>query len=223
MAEFIFMLTRNDQTVGNCLEVIELISQVGVRHIGFKDVGVDPQTMGTLTQEIHRIGALAYLEVVETDLKKNIDAANVALDIGVDRLLGGVDAENILETLGDSDIEYFPFPGQPIGHPTKLGGSPAQVANDCRRFERLGCAGVDLLAYRAFDAQALDLIRAARSVLSGQLIVAGDVDSPKRIHELSAAGADAFTIGSAIFDGAFISGNCDIVPQLQGVLLACGH
>ena len=59
MAEFIFMLTRNDQTVGNCLEVIELISQVGVRHIGFKDVGVDPQTMGTLTQEIHRIGALA--------------------------------------------------------------------------------------------------------------------------------------------------------------------
>ena len=43
------------------------------------------------------------------------------------------------------------------------------------------------------------------AALGGQrqlLIVAGSVASAKQIHDLACAGADAFTIGSAIFDGS---------------------
>ena len=36
--DFIFMLTRDDRTVGDCLELIDLIRPVGLKHIGFKDV-----------------------------------------------------------------------------------------------------------------------------------------------------------------------------------------
>ena len=36
------MLTRDDRTVTDCLEVLDTIEDLGITHIGFKDVGVDP-------------------------------------------------------------------------------------------------------------------------------------------------------------------------------------
>jgi hypothetical protein len=39
----------------------------------------------------------------------------------------------------------------------------------------MGCAGIDLLAYRATDAEPLDLVRAARAATSGRLVVAGSI------------------------------------------------
>jgi hypothetical protein len=36
--DFIFMLTRNDRTVVDCLKVLEQVSSLGLKHIGFKDV-----------------------------------------------------------------------------------------------------------------------------------------------------------------------------------------
>ena len=42
MSEFIFMLTHNDRTVDNALEVLEQVKDTGLRHIGFKDVGATP-------------------------------------------------------------------------------------------------------------------------------------------------------------------------------------
>ena len=221
MADFIFMLTRNDQTIEDCLEVCESIEALGIGHIGFKDIGVGIEIMRSLVAAIRRRGATSYLEVVSTTPEACLRSARVAVDLGVDRLLGGSDAEEIAATVADSDVAYFPFPGRPRGHPTLLGGGPAEVANDCRRFEALGCAGVNLLAYRAFEADPLELIRAARGALKGDLIVAGSVDSPARIRELSEAGADAFTIGSAIFEGAFAPGKGDTLAQLKDVLAAC--
>ncbi|KND39576.1 HisA/HisF-related TIM barrel protein, partial [Streptomyces stelliscabiei] len=92
--------------------------------------------------------------------------------------------------------------GQPIGHPTRLAGDPERIAADCRRAETEGCAGVDLLAYRATDAEPLDLVRAARAATTGRLVVAGSITGDDQIRAIAAAGADAFTIGSAAFDGS---------------------
>src|SRR5690606_32600670 len=98
---------------------------------------------------------------------------------------------------------YLPFPGYPIGHPTALGGRPGDIEQDCRRFAALGCAGVDLLAYRATEADPLELVKAARKATLGRLVVAGSIDRPQRIRALAGAGANAFTIGTAAFDGSF--------------------
>ena len=221
MADFIFMLTRDDRTVEDCLEVCESVRALGIRHIGFKDIGVGIDTMRGLVAAIRRNGALTYLEVVSTTPAACVRSARLAVELGVDRLLGGGDAEEIVATIADSGIAYFPFPGRPRGHPTQLDGGPAEVADDCRRFETLGCAGVDLLAYRATEADPIDLMRAARGALKGDLIVAGSVDSPARIRELSEAGADAFTIGSAIFEGKFAPAKRGTLSQLEDVLAAC--
>ena len=36
------MMTSGDRTVGDCLDVLDEVGGLGLRHIGFKDVGVAP-------------------------------------------------------------------------------------------------------------------------------------------------------------------------------------
>lgn len=224
--DFIFMLTRNDQTVEDCLEVLDALSGLGIGHIGFKDIGVEPETLKTLNRAIKAAGAISYMEVVATTPEACLRSAEAAVEIGVDRLLGGTDAVSIQKILAGSGIAYYPFPGLPIGHPTLLGGTAEQIAEHCRDYMALGCAGVDLLAFRAVDAEPLELVGAARAALgrgkeAGSLICAGSVDSPERIGQLKAAGVDAFTIGSAAFDGSFSPSKGLLRSQLRDILAAC--
>jgi hypothetical protein len=220
--DFIFMLTRDDRTVEDALDVLDAIRPLGLRHIGFKDIGVEPQVLHELNRAIKEQGATSYLEVVGTTREACLGSVRVAREIGVDRLLGGTDADAALDFLKGSDVRYYPFPGFPSGHPTALGGGPEDVATHCRAFMAKGCAGVDLLAYRATEAEPLDLVRAARRALgSGVLIVAGSIDQGARISALREAGADAFTIGSAVFNGAFSPRKGALLSQLRDVLAAC--
>lgn len=215
------MLTRSDQTVVDCLDVLDDIAPLGLRHLGFKDVGVDRDLLGELTRRIRATGAASYMEVVSTTPEATLESARVARDIGVDWLLGGTRVEEVLAIIAGTNVKYCPFPGRPSGHPTKLGGTAADVAADCRRFEAMGCAGVDLLAYRATEADPLDLVRAARSELRGLLLVAGSVARPEQIRALAAAGADAFTIGSAAFDGSFSPRKGSLRSQLGEIAAVC--
>ena len=218
--DFIFMLTWGDQTVENCLEVFDSISNAGLKHVGFKDIGVDHATLAELQGRIKSSGAVSYMEVVSTTSEACLNSARVARELGVDRLLGGFEVAATVELLAGSGIAYYPFPGRPEGHPTRLHGSPADVAADCKHMEQAGCAGADLLAYRAVDAEPLTLVEAARAALSGELIVAGSIDTRDQISALAAAGADAFTIGTAAFEGSFSPGKVGLRAQIEDILAA---
>jgi hypothetical protein len=225
--EFIFMLTRDDRTVADCLSVADRLAPLveeGLRHIGFKDVGVPPKTLEALHARIKAMGAISYMEVVSTTDAACLNSARVAAGLGVDCLLGGTQVDAVQAILAGTAIQYYPFPGFPRGHPTKLGGTAVDVAQHCRAFLDKKCAGVDLLAYRATEADPLDLVRVAKAVLGeAWLIVAGSVNSPQRIDELARARADAFTIGTAAFDGSFAPGEGGLVEQLRAVLKACAR
>jgi hypothetical protein len=219
--DFVFMLTRSDQTVVDCLDVLDELAPLGLKHIGFKDVGVSPAVLGELQRRIKAAGAISYMEVVSTSPEACLRSARVARDIGIDRLLGGTQVDEVLEILAGSAVQYHPFPGKPFGHPTKLGGNAQDVEDDCRRFAAKGCAGVDLLAYRATEADPLELVRAARRGTSGYLLVAGSVNRAEQIHALRDAGADAFTVGSAAFDGSYSTNKGSLRSQLRDILDAC--
>jgi len=217
------MLTRSDRTVEDCLELMEQIAPLRLGHVGFKDIGVSLTVLDRLAQAIRDSGAISYMEVVSTSPEDCLRSARIARDLGVDRLLGGTQVDETLAILEGSRTAYFPFPGRPVGHPTRLGGHPLEIEQHCRAFMRKGCAGVDLLAYRSTEADPLDLVRAARRGLGeGSLIAAGSVTSAERIQALKAAGADAFTIGSAVFDGSFSPAKGSTLSQLADVLAACG-
>ena len=222
--DFIFMLTHHDKTVQNCLDVYDSLSGIGLRHVGFKDVGVDKTTLQELTRRIKADGSIAYVEVVSQTPDTIRQSIKTSAELGVDRVLGGQDIKLAMETFKNGAPTYYPFPGRPTGHPTKLGGKAADIEGDCRDAIGSGCPGVDLLAYRATEADPVDLIRAARRGLGekGYLIVAGSIDSPERIKAVAAAGANAFTIGSAIFEEAFAQGVKGVRDQCKAVLRAVG-
>ncbi|GLR67762.1 4-hydroxythreonine-4-phosphate dehydrogenase [Acidocella aquatica] len=222
--DFIFMLTRNDQTVTDCLDVCDLIRPLRLRHVGFKDIGVDFAALQALTAKIHAMGAQSYMEVVSTTAQDCLNSAKMAVALGVGHLLGGTEIDATLEIIRGTPIRYYPFPGAPEGHPTRLGGSAAQVEAQCRQFMQKGCAGADLLAYRATQDDPLRLVEAARRGLAdGRLIIAGNIDSAARIAEVAARGADAFTIGSAVFNGAYAPDKGSTLSQLAAVIADCTH
>lgn len=218
--DFIMMLTRSDRTVEDAEELAEAIIALGVRHIGFKDVGVPFETMQRVVARIRAANAVSYLEVVSTSPQTVLGSLTAGKKLGVDRILGGTDlvaAKSVLHDLSN----YYPFPGRPVGHPTKLGGSPELVADHCREARRHGCGGVDLLAYRATEADPIALVRAARAALAGgKLIVAGSVNTAAQIRDLAKAGADAFTVGSAVLDGSFAPTKGTLAGQIRDILAA---
>ena len=216
------MLTQQDRTLADCRTIFDQVAALGLRHVGYKDVGVSPATLRGLQSDLKAAGCLTYLEVVSEDADAELRSVRMALELGVDCLLGGTQAASVLPLLKGSGVAYFPFPGFPSGLPTKLGGTPSTIAEHCRTFMAKGAAGVDLLAYRASQAKPLDLVRAARSALgkAGRLICAGGVDSHQRITALAAAGCDAFTVGSAAFAGAFAADKTSLTDQLRAILQA---
>jgi len=219
--DFVFMLTREDRTIDNALDVLDDVYSLGLRHIGFKDVGIEADARVALHRRIKEMGATSYFELVSTSPEAVIESARAARELGVDRLLGGTQVEEVLAILAGSAVQYLPFPGRPVGHPTQLRGSAGDVARDCKRFCALGAAGVDLLAYRATEADPLELVRAARAACDGTLLVAGGVARPEQVRALAAAGVDAFTVGSAAFDGSFAPHDRSLRAQLKAVLDAC--
>jgi hypothetical protein len=221
--DFVFMLTRNDATVENALDLVEIARELGLRHIGFKDAGAEAPMLKRLTQAIRAAGASPWMEVVATTREAELRAIALGRDLGVDLLMGGVHVEEGLRILEGSVTRYLPFAGKPSGHPTRLSGSAVEVEAQCRAFAAMGCAGVDILAYRATEAEPLDLVAACRRGFldSGAVVVAGSVNSAERVNAVRAAGADAFTIGTAAIACAYAPGVGSVAGQLKAVLEDC--
>ncbi len=223
--DFVFMLTRNDATVENALDLVEVARPLALRHIGFKDVGAEPSALRRLTAAIREAGAAVWMEVVSTTRGDELRSIALARDLGVDWLMGGVHVEEALRALAGSATRYLPFAGRPVGHPTRLGGSAQDVEAQCQAFSGRGCAGVDLLAYRATEAQPLDLVAACRRGLRdrGTLVVAGSINSAARVAAIRAVGADAFTVGTAAIDATYAPGAGPVAAQLRVVLADCSR
>ena len=180
--------------------------------------------LSRLTAAIRAAGASPWMEVAATTREAELRSVELGRDLGVDLLMGGVHVEEALRILKGSATRYLPFAGKPSGHPTRLAGSAAEVEAQCRAFAAVGCAGVDILAYRATEAEPLDLIAACRRGFpdQGAVVVAGSVNSAERVNAVRASGADAFTIGTAAIECAYAPGIGSLAGQLKAVLADCG-
>ena len=200
--DFIFMLTHDDRTVEDALAVLEEVKPTGLAHVGFKDVGASPEQQRTLADSAHEAGMTVYLEVVSTSVEAELASVEAGRAAGVDWLLGGTNPDRALPVLAGSGIHYAPFPGRIVGHPSVLEGSIEEIAADAARLTSLeGVGGLDLLAYRHHGVDPLELTAAVVAASSGPVIAAGSVVTEHQIAGLGRAGAAAFTIGGAIFDG----------------------
>jgi 4-hydroxythreonine-4-phosphate dehydrogenase len=203
MTEFIFMLTRDDVTIGDARAKYADVRGSRLRWVGFKDVGLPFGELRALAEEIHRDDRKVALEVVSLDETSELRSAEAALEIGVDLLMGGVHPDAVLPLVAPTNVLYFPFPGRVTGHPSVLEGSVEEIAQSARRLTaKRGVHGLDLLAYR-FSGDVPSLMSAVVGASFGPVVVAGSVDSDARIDAVKQSGAWAFTVGSAVFDSAF--------------------
>lgn len=217
MPELVFMLTRDDRTVDEPLRVYESVRHLPLRHVGFKDVGSDPETLRELAARIRADGRTAYLEVVAPDRAAELEAIHAAAEIGVDAVMGGTQHDEALALLRGTELAYWPFPGTVEGHPSRLTGSLEAIVGDARRLASTpGVAGLDLLAYRWTEGEGRDLARAVCAAVSAPVIVAGSIDSASRVRAVGSAGAWGLTVGSAAFAGRFGPGA--LADQVAAVL-----
>ena len=222
--DFIFMLTRNDRTVADAAVHAETALRSDIHHIGFKDVGLPFDALAGLARQIRKGGASTYLEVVSLDRDSEIRSVKAAIDLGVDYLLGGTHAEDVLPLLEGTPIRYYPFPGRIVGHPSSLEGSQAEIVKSAVALARYpGVAGLDLLAYRSAG-NVPSLIAAVCRALPKPVIVAGSVDRPVQIETIRKSGAAGFTVGTSALDGRFPAEGPALEFQLRAIS-AClkGH
>ena len=216
--EFIFMLTRNDETLADAREVYASVADVGVRHFGCKDLGLPRNELEGLLSDIESNGHTSYLEVVSESAEATLASARVAAEIQPDYLIGGTLIEPVQGIIAGTGIKFFPYVGRVVGHPCLLRGSIQEIAEDARRVEELGLDGVNLLAYR-YDGDVEALVDAVVSNTSLPVIAAGSVDSAERIRALAHGGVWAFTIGTAALDGVLLPGE-PLPAQLELALEA---
>lgn len=217
MAEFIFMLTRNDATVPDALEVYDEVRDTALRHIGFKDVGASVETLTELARRMHADGREVFLEVVSESAADELRSIRAAREIGVDVVMGGTHVDEALPLLAGSGLRYYPFPGRIVGHPSLLRGTLEEIAGSAGSLSaRDGVHGLDLLAYR-WDGDVPALVRAVLDAVDVPVVAAGSVDSIDRIRTLSGLGVWAFTIGAAIFD-AKLPGDPTVRGQVETAL-----
>jgi hypothetical protein len=198
--QLIVMLTRNDQTVENAIEVFDGCRDLPVQFWGFKNVGLPVKQMMTLVNNIRSGGKTACLEVVTYTEQECL-----AADCQFDYLMGTLFYPAVFDFLKGKPIKYSPFCGKVSGHPSILEGSIEEIIAEGQKLQAIGVDAFDLLAYRHVDdpeALATAFIKA----MSVPVILAGSVDSFDRIDRVKAMGAWGFTIGGAFFNKKFVKG-----------------
>ena len=103
-SELIVMLTWNDKTVENAIEVFEGAKHTDVNYWGFKEVGLPKEEMIRLVKLIHEAGKTAVLEVVAYTEDACIDGAKVCAECGFDILMGTMYFESVQKIPKDQNL-----------------------------------------------------------------------------------------------------------------------
>jgi NAD(P)H-dependent flavin oxidoreductase YrpB (nitropropane dioxygenase family) len=203
-------------TVYNAIDVFEEAKNTNVKYFGFKDVGLPKEKLTQLHSNMKKAGKTTFIEVVTATKEDNVRSAKMAVELGVDYLIGGTAVKQTLPLLRGSNIKYFPYIGKIVGHPCLLRGTVEKITRDAKMVERLGAAGIDLLAYR-YDRDPEPMIKSVQKCVKTPLIVAGSIDSIERVRKMVDLGVWSFTIGSAFFDKKFAP-NGTLTDQITTVL-----
>ncbi len=201
--ELIVMLTYNDKTVENALELFNQMKDTPVTHWGFKDVGLPPEDMKKVVDSMNAAGKTTYLEVVSLTEEEGLTGAKLAVECGFDILMGTVFFDSINDYLKDKPVKYYPFPGHVHSHPSILDGTIEEIVQHACDMEAKGVDGMDLLTYR-YTGDAPRLLQEVVKATGVPMVSAGSIDSYDRIAEVRDTGAWGFTIGTAFFEKKFI-------------------
>jgi hypothetical protein len=203
--KIIVMLTWNDKTVHNAREVFDSCKDLPVKNWGFKDVGLPPPEMKELCGLMKQNGKSTFLEVVTYSEEECMRGARIAVDCGFEHLMGTIFYDTVNDFIKTTSLKYMPFVGDVSESPSILKGTAAGMLAQETRYKEAGVFGIDLLGYRYVDGDPEEL--SAEFISKGRLpcVLAGSIDSEKRIDTALRMNPWGFTMGSALFNKKFVA------------------
>jgi len=214
--ELIVMLTYDDVTVKNAMEVFQSCKDLDVKNWGFKNVGLPVPEMKELVQAMKDAGKTVYLEVVTYDEPSCLEAAKLAIECKFDALMGTLYYPSVHKLLTDNGMDYSPFVGKVSGSPSILEGTNEEIIQDAKDMMAKGVKMFDILAYRhVIDGQKLAYEFCA--AIDAQVCIAGSISSFERIDVMFDIGPSGFTMGSALFAQKFVKDG-DFRANLEAVV-----
>jgi len=201
-SKLIVMLTHNDQTVKNAIEVFDECKHLPVKCWGFKDIGLKQEEMKALIKSMKDAGKTTFLEVVTYSEEECMRGAKLAVEVGFDYLMGTIHYKSVHDFLKDYDIKYMPFCGKVSGNPSILEGTNEEIIDNAKSILKNGVFGFDLLAYR-HTVNGEKLAREFCSAIDAPTVIAGSINSFERIKTMSEINPWGFTMGSALFEKKF--------------------
>lgn len=212
--ELIVMLTHNDKTVTDAIEVFEAAKNAPATFWGFKEVGLPVDKMKKLVEIMRAAGKTTFLEVVAYTEEECRKGAKIGADCGFDILMGTLYFESVHSIAREAGMKYMPFVGSIHGRPSILEGTIEGMIEEANALADKGVDGIDLLAYRyTGDPEEL----AARFVdgVKVPVCLAGSIKNYARLDKMLEIRPWSYTIGSAFFEKDF--GDMSFADQIKAV------
>lgn len=219
--ELIVMLTHNDYTIENALEIFALCQNTPVQYWGAKEQGIPRDELKKLYAAIKAAGKRTALEVVAYDEASCINGALLAAECGCDLLLGTVFFDSVLRICKENSIRYMPFIGEVSQRPSILNGDLNSMLDDAGTYLNQGVDGFDLLGYR-YSGDGYALSKGFVTNAPCPVCLAGGINSYDRLKEVREISPAFFTIGGAFWDLTFgadyAKAIADVCQYMEGVL-----
>lgn len=214
----IVMLTYNDYTVKNALEVFEACKDTPVSFWGAKEQGLSHGELKALFSAIKAAGKHSVLEVVAYTEEESLAGAKAAADCGCEILLGTKYFHSVAELCRTHGMKYLPFVGEVSGRPSILKGEAQQMLAESEELRQKGVYGVDLLGYR-YQGDCNKLCRQVVEENTLPVCLAGSINTMERLDQVLAIRPAYYTVGSAFFENSFgdqISEQIEFVCKYMG-------
>ena len=199
----IVMLTHNDKTVLNAYDIFEKCKNSKAKFSGFKEEPLPLDEMKRLYSYMKSMGKTTFLEVIAYDEQNGLKGAKMALECGVDILMGTVFYDSINNLCKENNLKYMPFVGQVSERPSILEGDIDDMIQEANIYISKGAYGIDLLGYRYISGNPIELNKKIVEKINAPVCIAGSINSYQRLDEIKEANPWSFTIGGAFFENKF--------------------
>lgn len=212
----IVMLTHNDKTIDNAIDVFEQCKDSQAKYFGIKDGSLSLSEMQKIYAYMKEHNKITVFEIVQYEEEESLKYAKMAKDCQIDIVMGTCYFESVHKLCLENNLKYMPFIGQIHDRPSILSGEIVDIVAQANSYKEKGVDGIDLLGYRYVGNPEV-LNETIVSQVDLPIIIAGSIDSYQRLDEMKRISPFAFTIGSAFFDHKF---GQDLTEQIN---LVCDY
>ena len=201
-AKLIVMLTLNDVTADNAVEVFNECKDLPVMDWGFKNVGLNEEKRAYLAQIMKEAGKTVYIEDVLNSEEDTLEMAIFAHKNKVDNIFGRY-FSSVKEYAKNNGLGYYTCSTKSSGIPVMLRGPITEIVDQLKGYVDKGVDGICIGAYR-HESDPEGLIKLLTSNINKPIIIAGSINSEDRMQFVNDQGCAGFTMGSALFDKKFV-------------------